>query len=74
MQNVTIPTLYPVTQALPKGEPVDIAQTLAAQWEQLGACATSFRQTYRARLWQPRCRQNRYHRQELSGPGKGIGR
>lgn len=36
MQNVTIPTLYPVTQALPKGEPVDIGLTLAAEWEQLG--------------------------------------
>ncbi len=35
MENVTLPTLYPVKQALPKGEPVDIDATLAADWERL---------------------------------------
>ncbi len=35
MENVKIPTLYPVKQALPKGEPVDIDRTLAADWERL---------------------------------------
>ena len=35
MENVKIPTLYPVKQALPKGEPVDIDATLAADWERL---------------------------------------
>ena len=36
MDNVTIPTLYPVRQELPKGEPVDIPRALAADWERLG--------------------------------------
>lgn len=36
MENVKIPTLYPVKQALPKGEPVDINRTLEADWERLG--------------------------------------
>ncbi len=35
MENVKIPTLYPVKQALPKGDPVDIEATLAADWERL---------------------------------------
>ena len=35
MDNVKIPTLYPVKQALPKGEPVDINATLAADWARL---------------------------------------
>ena len=35
METVKIPTLYPVKQALPKGEPVDIERTLAADWERL---------------------------------------
>lgn len=39
MENVTIPTLYPVKQALPKGDPVDINRTLAAEWERLGLAA-----------------------------------
>ncbi len=36
MDNVTIPTLYPVQQDLPKGEPVDIPRALAADWQRLG--------------------------------------
>ena len=36
MENVTIPTLYPVKQDLPKGDPVDIPRALAADWERLG--------------------------------------
>lgn len=36
MENVTIPTLYPVRQQLPKGEPLDIDQTLEAEWGRLG--------------------------------------
>ena len=39
MENVTIPTLYPVKQALPKGDPVDINRTLAAECERLGLAA-----------------------------------
>ena len=35
MQNVSIPTLYPVRQDLPKGDPLDIQQTLAAEWARL---------------------------------------
>ena len=35
MENVTIPTLYPVKQALPKGQPVDIERTLEADWARL---------------------------------------
>ena len=36
MDNVSIPTLYPVNQQLPKGEPVDIERTLDADWARLG--------------------------------------
>lgn len=36
MENVTIPTLYPVKQELPKGDPVDIDRTLDAEWGRLG--------------------------------------
>ena len=36
MENVTIPTLYPVKQRLPKGDPLDIGQTLDAEWRRLG--------------------------------------
>ena len=36
MDNVTIPTLHPVKQGLPKGDPVDIPRKLAADWERLG--------------------------------------
>ena len=39
MENVTIPTLYPVKQSLPKGDPVDIDRTLDAQWSRLGLAA-----------------------------------
>ena len=35
MENVKIPTLYPVKQALPKGDPVDIDRTLEAEWTRL---------------------------------------
>ncbi|MCY4018992.1 MAG: DUF2088 domain-containing protein [Chloroflexi bacterium] len=35
MENVTIPTLYPVKQELPKGDPVDIDRTLDAEWGRL---------------------------------------
>ena len=35
MENVKLPTLYPVKQALPKGEPVDIDAALTADWERL---------------------------------------
>jgi hypothetical protein len=36
MENVKIPTLYPVKQALPKGDPVDIDRTLESDWARLG--------------------------------------
>ncbi len=36
MNDVTIPTLYPVKQELPKGQPLDIDQRLAAEWQRLG--------------------------------------
>lgn len=36
MDNVTIPTLHPVKQALPRGNPVDIPRKLAADWAHLG--------------------------------------
>ncbi len=39
MENVTIPKLYPVKQALPKAEPVDIERTLEADWARLGLAA-----------------------------------
>lgn len=35
MENVQIPTLYPIKQALPKGEPVDIDRALEAEWTRL---------------------------------------
>ena len=35
MDNVTIPTLFPVQQSLPKGDSLDIDRTLAADWERL---------------------------------------
>ena len=35
MENVTIPTLYPVKQELPKGGPLDIDQRLDAEWGRL---------------------------------------
>ena len=39
MENVTIPTLYPVQQSLPEGDPVDIDRTLEGEWERLGLAA-----------------------------------
>ncbi len=36
MENVSIPTLYPVIQQLPKGKPVDIERTLEGEWARLG--------------------------------------
>ena len=39
MQTVTIPTLYPVRQDLPKSAPLDIQQTLDAEWKRLGLAA-----------------------------------
>ena len=39
MDSIHIPTLYPVTQRLPKGEPVDIPRKLAADWQRLGLAA-----------------------------------
>lgn len=36
MENVKIPPLYPVKQALPKGDPVDIDRTLSQDWNRLG--------------------------------------
>ena len=39
MENVKIPTLYPVKQALPKGERVDIDRKLEADWERLDLAA-----------------------------------
>ena len=36
MENVKIPPLYPVKQALPKGDPVDIDRTLESDWTRLG--------------------------------------
>ncbi|MCY4070505.1 MAG: DUF2088 domain-containing protein [Chloroflexi bacterium] len=36
MENVTIPTLYPVKQELPKGDHLDIDCTLDAEWGRLG--------------------------------------
>ena len=35
MDKVTIPTLFPVQQSLPKGDSLDIDRTLAADWERL---------------------------------------
>ncbi len=39
MDGVTIPRLYPITQSLPKGEPVDIEAKLAAEFARLGLAA-----------------------------------
>ena len=39
MENVTIPTLYPVKQSLPRGGPVDIDRTLELEWMRLGLAA-----------------------------------
>ena len=39
MENVTIPTLYPIKQSLPKGTPVDIDRTLDAEFARLGLAA-----------------------------------
>ena len=39
MQTVTIPALYPVRQDLPKAAPLDIPQTLDAEWKRLGLAA-----------------------------------
>ncbi len=39
MENVKIPTLYPVKQALPKGQPVDIDRRLEAEWTRLDLAA-----------------------------------
>ncbi len=39
MENVSIPTLYPVIQQLPKGEPVDIERTLEGEWARLELAA-----------------------------------
>ena len=36
MEDVTIPTLYPIKQSLPKGDPVDIDRTLQDEWARLG--------------------------------------
>ncbi len=36
MENVSIPTLYPVKQELPKGDSLDIDQRLDAEWGRLG--------------------------------------
>ena len=36
MQTVTIPALYPIRQDLPKAAPLDIHQTLDAEWKRLG--------------------------------------
>ncbi|MCY3832183.1 MAG: lactate racemase domain-containing protein [Chloroflexi bacterium] len=39
MENVTIPTLYPIKQELPKGEPADIERTLEAEFARLDLAA-----------------------------------
>ena len=39
MDSISIPTLYPVKQALPKGEAVDIPRKLAADWQRLDLAA-----------------------------------
>ena len=39
MDNVTIPTLHPIVQRLPKGDPVEIERTLDAEWARLGLAA-----------------------------------
>ncbi len=41
MDNVSIPTLYPIKQRLPKGEPVDIERRLEAEWAKLGLAAAT---------------------------------
>ena len=35
MEDIRIPNLYPITQALPSAQPVDIAATLKAEWARL---------------------------------------
>ena len=37
MQPVSIPPLHSVSQALPKGDPVDVEKRLDAEWERLGS-------------------------------------
>lgn len=39
MSTATIPDLYPVRQDLPKADPLDISQTLDAEWKRLGLAA-----------------------------------
>ena len=39
MEDVTIPTLYPIKQALPQGEPVDIERRLESEFARLGLAA-----------------------------------
>ncbi len=39
MEDVTIPTLYPIKQTLPQGDPVDIDRTLEAEFARLGLAA-----------------------------------
>ena len=39
MDDVTIPTLYPIKQSLPKGEPIDIERVLEADFARLGLAA-----------------------------------
>ncbi len=36
MEDINIPDLFPVTQALPKAQPLDIPATLRAEWARLG--------------------------------------
>ncbi len=36
MEDIHIPDLFPITQALPKAQPVDIPATLRAEWARLG--------------------------------------
>ncbi len=39
MDDVTIPTLYPIKQSLPKGDPVDIERALEDEWARLDLAA-----------------------------------
>ena len=39
MDDVTIPTLYPIKQSLPKGQPVDIERALEDEWARLDLAA-----------------------------------
>ena len=36
MEDINIPDLFPITQALPKAQPLDIPATLRAEWARLG--------------------------------------